>query len=696
MTTPESGTTLSQEAFTWEDAYRSYKFLEYLANLKRQPNEQELQYIRQEGTVLEKAFRTGGILNLVDEFPRLCTQNHPAFVRHYITSFIKDHLDTIEEMSQSDKSYCILPNDPPFTNVPYYMVCFNAVSCLINSGDLEARRQAYDLFSRHKQQFVESFAQLYNDTFLGNLLADPIPPQNAHEEEYAHVADFVRELQPLCKNELFTLSFANYYPFEIIGRWAKQYFEGQIDSNRLHQTAFDYVTFASGVIQSLETIFDIKYGYAPLEAKEFLNYWLERHVNGEISPETGKEVIVKLARLSSALNEFKYKRFNKPHLYRIFRIRVKEFLVGQGAAALLDLDPATQLVKKEILPTPNLVSFVKEKGKDGFAEIKRLKKETREGRFDPANPIQRDLEFSHFFDLMSKQHVETGNFNKCYQEFSRLPGLAQNESFRLYPNEIREAHCAAQEAALLYWFIYKRAQGRQKVVVFGNARYGDDFIVEPLKEFLEKLQIEVASCYIHSTAGKTDEQEFRFLEDYLMREEPDEVIFVDGTRTIGDGFRRFPKSFQTIDRWFSQLQNPQIKTRYQIAHWSPEPTQEIQLGDGEKLPYKPASNEGSFIVLASPMVQPELDVLPEELKHHQSAYFDDIEYHRQNILPIILGQNGVRIMTTEELNTYKNEQSLTSSYRIVEQVQAEIRAVLPQTIDDMLATIRSNRSLIGQ
>ena len=142
--------------------------------------------------------------------------------------------------------------------------------------------------------------------------------------------------------------------------------------------------------------------------------------------------------------------------------------------------------------TPLLKDFLVQPGpiKDKLGEIDQLRKNTRMGRFDPSNEVERDLEY-HRFNWAYHEEIEPEfdpYTNAPYDEFVSLPLLGPQtyEELVLDGQNLVEARRVAYEAYTLLGFLLRfRAETTRPIVIIGNDRYGRQWGVEALEEYLK-------------------------------------------------------------------------------------------------------------------------------------------------------------------------------------------------------------------
>ena len=355
--------------------------------------------------------------------------------------------------------------------------------------------------------------------------------------------------------------------------------------------------------------------------------------------------------------------------------------------------------------TPLLKDFLAEPGdiNEKLAELERLRRNTRLGRFDLSNEIERDLEF-HRYDWAYHEVIapEYDPYAKAsYEEFQKLPVLEPqtHEELVLDGQNLIEARRVAYEAYTLLGFLKKFREGTSRpILIIGNDRYGRQWGIEPLEEYLkEDFTIVYPRVPSHRSTRLTvpnmilktgvragpDRGTIRFLSTDMPH-----VIVVDA-RNVGHGKDRLmmrmsrgardyanwfiafndlraegdvskykhkmphaPNHFSEVKRWFG-FTEMQRKVRpwvepgetYSMTMWAPEMTAETVLGD-----FKVRTREVEFgseepqVVLANPLIY-RLDKddpdIHENLRGNRPYYFDGPERHVNHEVIFGFGDHGI-------------------------------------------------------
>jgi len=291
-----------------------------------------------------------------------------------------------------------------------------------------------------------------------------------------------------------------------------------------------------------------------------------------------------------------------------------------------------------------------------LGELDRLRIETRSGRFDPTNPLQRDLEFTKFRWKKAASADAPRSDEVLYEEFSKLPVLQpaeQPETFSLTGRHLKEAKRAAFEAVGFLRFLREfRKRTTRRIVVVANDKaqywgggYGRMFVVEPLEEHLNaEFAIRYERVPSHGTMRLNVPSAFPkdFVKE-LCADMP-HIVIVDGAGSPKASYTtRFSRAVRGYANWFAVLNDLRSGGRhelyeadtplpaehlaemrkwddyvlvreeveewvdpgptYSVAMWAPEPAEKTLLADVEVV-WRDADPDSDrpFVVLANPIV----------------------------------------------------------------------------------------------
>ena len=340
-------------------------------------------------------------------------------------------------------------------------------------------------------------------------------------------------------------------------------------------------------------------------------------------------------------------------------------------------------------------------------ELEYLREESRNGRFDISNVLQKELESKRYISEANRQRDWPKDPEAQRVAFDALTILppAHEDEFPLAEQDRIEAKRAAYEAKLFFEFLMEfRAQTDRPVVVVGNERYGRHWVVEPLEAYLEgKVEVRYDRVPSHGSMRLTVPhylerfQRNGFPPEFMkqLSEQMPHVVIVDEcspTRT--EHYTKFPRGLRDLVNWFMLFNDiraegdgwkyeadsglpghhfPELKKWYEfvvvrrricewihpgptysVAHWAPELKPQVIMG-GMIIPSKPPDfgDEKAQVVLANPAIyRTEGDDLPAILKGTQPYYFNDPEKMvKEEIVPGF-GAHGfetrVRGFTTDE------------------------------------------------
>ena len=355
--------------------------------------------------------------------------------------------------------------------------------------------------------------------------------------------------------------------------------------------------------------------------------------------------------------------------------------------------------------TRALVDFLAGPGAvaEKLAHIEGLRQRTRHGEFDAADIIQRDLEY-HRYNWAYREEIAdaaSAAMNGPYDEFAALPTLPPqtSEPFVLDGQHLIEARRVAFEAYTLLRFLQEFAAGTSRpILLVGNDRYGRQWGVEPLEDYLDgRFTILYPRVPSHKSTRLTvpnqiantgvrsgfDRQTIRSLGEWMphviivdarnvgvgkdralmrmsrgCRDYANWFIAFNDLRADGDGSKyeykmpHPPNHYPELKRWFEFVQvqrkiRPWVKPgeTYSMTMWAPEFTDQTVLGDF-KVQTRPVEygSDAPQVVLANPLVyrtDEDSPDLHENLRGNRPYYFDGPERHVRAQLLFGFGEYGV-------------------------------------------------------
>ena len=344
-----------------------------------------------------------------------------------------------------------------------------------------------------------------------------------------------------------------------------------------------------------------------------------------------------------------------------------------------------------VMLTPVITNYLSKDSDfdDLLNELEHLREETRNGRFDITNPLQKELEFRRYVSEANRQRDWPKAPEAQRAAFDALPILPppHESEFQLTEQDRIEARRAAYEAKRFLEFLREfRSQTNRPIVVVGNERYGRHWVVEPLEAYL-KGQFEVRYDRVPSH-GSMRLTVPHYLERFQRNGFPPEfmkqlngqmphIVIVDEcspSRT--KHYTKFPRGVRDLVNWFMVFNDiraegdgskyepdstlpahhfPELKKwhefvlvrrrmrewvtpgpTYKIAHWAPELKQQVLMGD-MVIPRMPpdVGGEQPQVILANPAIyRTEGDNLPTALKGTHPYYFNDPEKRvKEEVVP---------------------------------------------------------------
>ena len=372
--------------------------------------------------------------------------------------------------------------------------------------------------------------------------------------------------------------------------------------------------------------------------------------------------------------------------------------------------------------TPVLLDYLSDGGDfdSKLGELDRLKAETRQGRFQMSNFLQRDLEFRRFVYehtrvlepltyALRRRYPQPMSDEEMYGLFIELKELPPQveEEFALSEEQLGEVGRAAYEAVgFLNFLMDFRASTTRHIVVLGNDRFGRQWVVEPIEEYLGD-GFTVRYDRVRSGTSTRLSVPMVFPRSFVkeMSERMPHIVIVDGShapadpnvmqlsravrdyanwfpvfndiRAGGDGSRYKHESslpldhFPALEKWheYTRAKEQLVEwvtpgPTYRVTSWAPELKDEVMMGD-ERVPrhHEEIGGDRPLIVLANAIVyRTEGDDLPEALSGTTPRYFDDPDHHVSDTVVVGFGSHGL-----------ETRRKGTSTERFVSTVQRHIK-----------------------
>ena len=348
-------------------------------------------------------------------------------------------------------------------------------------------------------------------------------------------------------------------------------------------------------------------------------------------------------------------------------------------------------------PTPLLLGYLAQPApiESLIDELEHLRAETLAGRFDIDNKIQKDLEYCRFSTEYNWQLGGPGATAEHYAFFEHLPVLPpqEEEPFELDGQHLLEVKRIACEAVGFLRFLkdFRRRTSRP-IVVVGNDRYGRQWVVEPLEEYLvDEFEVRYFRNPSHKSMRLTVRHELfhsirmGFTRDFVLElnQHMPHVVIADscspsqsptmmrlsrGTRDYLNWFMVFndiraggddgryeadsslpPQHLTELKKWneFTRVRR-QLRdwvkpgSTYKVGHWAPVLKEQVRLGDFV-VPRKDPDldDDDPQVILANPAIYPDDNgELPEILHGTNPYYFDGPELYVKEELILGFGSHG--------------------------------------------------------
>ena len=351
-----------------------------------------------------------------------------------------------------------------------------------------------------------------------------------------------------------------------------------------------------------------------------------------------------------------------------------------------------------------------------LAEFDRLRAETLKGQFRLDNELQRDLEFLRFAHLNANLNGGRRGGDEQYATFKALPVLPPpyQEIVELSEEHLAQAKRYGYQAACFLQFLrHFKDRTSRPIIVVGNDRYGRQWVVEPLQDYLKDdftLRYDRVRSHTsfrlrvpHEVEGKV---RAGFPQDFVreLSEKMPHVVIVDarnpargpGMMKMSRGARDYVNWFMVFDdiradgniskyehdgavphlselrKWYEfdvvrRLIKPWVKPgpTYKITHWAPELKEYVMLGDfAMRAEYPDPSDDKPQVVISNADIyKTEGDDIYETLRGTQPYYFDGPEKYVKETVEFGFGHYGletrVKGPTTDEF-VAKVQQEITA------------------------------------
>jgi len=396
--------------------------------------------------------------------------------------------------------------------------------------------------------------------------------------------------------------------------------------------------------------------------------------------------------------ETAFERLNDEHRMRLSSEQIAEFEGLAQEKGIARMQAVAEWLSRvnvqnhdgvRITPVLSALLTQTEDAEGTIGHLDGLREKTRHGQFDAGNELMRELEYHRFVSECGRQRDWPDEPDEQRALFDSLTVHQEqhDDPAILTDEDVRETRRAAYEAVELLKFLRKFKAGTSRpVVVFGNERYGRDWVVQPLEPYLrDDFDIRYWRVQSHSSMRLTvphwigrwnrsgfppefwaemsetqphifvvDECSPRRTEHYSkyargVRDLVNWFMVFNDIRAQGDGSLYEAEStlpahhFPELRKWHEYVVTKRDMQHYVgpgatygIRHWAPELKPEVLMGD-MVVPSRPAevSVDDPTVVLANPAIyRTEGNDLPEPLRGTRPYYFNDPEYRvREKIVP---------------------------------------------------------------
>ena len=357
-----------------------------------------------------------------------------------------------------------------------------------------------------------------------------------------------------------------------------------------------------------------------------------------------------------------------------------------------------------------------------LAEFDRLRAETLKGQFRLDNELQRDLEFLRFAHLNANLNGGRRGGDEQYAVFKTLPVLPPpcQDTPELSEEHLAQAKRYGYQAACFLQFLrHFKARTPRPIVVVGNDRYGRQWVVEPLQDYLKSdftLRYDRVRSHKSFRLRIPHEVESKaragFPQDFVrdLSEKMPHVVIVDARNPVrGPGMMKMSRGARDYVNWFmvfndiraegdiSKYENdgavphlselrkwyefdvvrrlikPWVKpgSTYKITHWAPELKEYVMLGDyAMRAAYPDLTDDKPQVVISNADIyRTESDDLYETLRGTQPYYFDGPEQYVKETVEFGFGEYGLETRvngpTTDEFVA-----------RVQQEITAEVERLL--------------------
>ncbi len=432
--------------------------------------------------------------------------------------------------------------------------------------------------------------------------------------------------------------------------------------------------------------------------------------------------------------ESTFEKLNREHRMRLSSEQIAEFERLGGANGIARMQAVADWLSRvnvqnhdgvRITPVLSALLTQTEDIARTIGRLDELRERTRHGTFDSGNELMRELEYHRFVSECNRQRDWPKEPDEQRRLFESLPVLEEQRDDPpvLTDEDMMEARRAAYEAVGFLRFLWKfKAETSRPVVVFGNERYGRDWVVQPLEPYLrEDFDVRYWRVQSHSSmrltvphwVGRWNRSGFPPEFWVEMSEVQPHIIIVDECSPRGtERYSKFARGIRDLLNWFMVFNDiraqgdrnvyeaestlpahhfPELQkwheyvvtkrdmqhyvrpgATYRIRHWAPELKDEVLMGD-MVVPSRPAETgtDAPTAVLANPAIyRTEGDDLPELLKRTRPYFFNDPEYRvRETIVPGF----GLDGFETRVVGPTTDEYVIAARHRIEKEIASMLK-----------------------
>ena len=355
--------------------------------------------------------------------------------------------------------------------------------------------------------------------------------------------------------------------------------------------------------------------------------------------------------------------------------------------------------------TPPLVKFLSKDSDFDFllAALDQYREDTRHGRFDINNILQRDLEFRRFayeyirvlepltYELQGRYPPPKSpkELYGLFDQLEALPPVTADEP-HLSEQHLAEVGRTAYEAVEFLKFLRRfRARTGRHIVVVGNDRYGRQWVIEPIEAYL-KEGFTLRYDRVRSGTSTRLSVPAAFPREFVkeISERMPHIVIVDASHAPPDNdVMQLSRGLRSYAHWFAVFNDlraegdlatyqdesflpaehlPELMkwheyiavreqlrewvspgATYRVTTWAPELKGTVILGDMQvkrspAVSHAEIEGDRPLVILANPIIyRTEGDGLPDALRGTTPRHFDDPEAHAVGSIVFGFGSHGL-------------------------------------------------------